>query len=119
MKLFPVDKLVGEFQGGSNIVGRNAVLRLYFAKSHSAREPSHDAGDRNTRPANDGLAVLDSRIKDDSIIHIAQCSKIIDPVRRACKRVTRGSPLERRRETQENERGKKERHSGVEGPVCA
>jgi len=68
VKRLLLGKLADESERRSNIISSQIVFALNFFKGHAAGEaPDHDRH-RNTRAANDGFPVADSRIDNDAVL---------------------------------------------------
>jgi len=67
--LFLVYQLVGELQGGVDVLNGEAVLALHFLEAHAAGQAAHNDRYRCTSAANHWLAVTECRINCDSLVH--------------------------------------------------
>lgn len=67
MKRLLLSQLPDESERSSNIVSGNVIFALDVLERHAPSQASHHDGDRYASTPNDGFAVEDGRIEDDSV----------------------------------------------------
>ena len=67
--LFLLHQFTGELERGADLGAGERILTLHFVKAHPARQAANDQRNWHPRATNDGLAVADSRVDDDLVVH--------------------------------------------------
>src|SRR5438093_3269254 len=62
-------QLVGERHGRANILRRDIVLLLNVLEAHAARDLRQNSCNRNARPLDHRLSVVDARVDFDAVVH--------------------------------------------------
>jgi len=69
MMLFLLNQTAREFNGGADVVSRDAIVFSDLSDFVSARQCAQQDMNRNPRAANYGFAMMDGRIDHNAIIH--------------------------------------------------
>jgi hypothetical protein len=69
MMLFLVNQFTCELQGRADILHGQVIFPLHFLKAHAASKAAYNNGHSCAHTANDRLAMTDSRINCNSVMH--------------------------------------------------